>query len=124
LPRVFPLYEAPLPQTVFVDRDGDVWVTAGHTADGELLLACPSPQDPEDRGEGESFPWTLRMVQLSFGPLTARADVEESRLAEVDAEFTSYYGPDQRSWKPWQVETYLTAIERVHAEFAPQGVAA
>jgi hypothetical protein len=60
---------------VFVDRDGDVWVPTGHTASGELLLACPEPINPEDRGEGESFPWTLRSVRLAFGPLTARSAV-------------------------------------------------
>lgn len=70
-----PLHEAPLPQTEFVDKDGDVWQATGHTADGELLLACPHPHDPEDRGEGESFAWTLRLVQAGFGPLIARSAV-------------------------------------------------
>ncbi|MFK0018260.1 hypothetical protein [Streptomyces sp. NPDC090798] len=66
--RVLPLHEAP-PASVFVDRDGDVWVPNGHTASGELLLACPQPLDPEDAGEGESFAWTLRLVDAGFGPL-------------------------------------------------------
>lgn len=75
LPQVVSLHKAPLPQTVFVDRDGDVWHATGHTGSGELLLACPEPHDPADRGEGESYPWTLHKVQLSFGPLIARSAV-------------------------------------------------
>lgn len=74
-PAPVSLCKAPLPGTEFVDRDGDVWVATGHTTDGELLLACPSPQNPDDAGEGPSFPWTLRMVRLSFGPLIARTAV-------------------------------------------------
>ncbi|MET9012263.1 hypothetical protein ABZX74_15295 [Streptomyces olivaceoviridis] len=58
----------------------------------------------------------LRMVRAE--------DLEETALAEVDAEFLEMYGPDWASWEPWQRELYLTAIEQVHAEFAPQGVAA
>jgi hypothetical protein len=27
-------------------------------------------------------------------------------------------------WEPWQVEQYLTEINKVHADFAPTGVAA
>ncbi|MDX3759281.1 hypothetical protein [Streptomyces sp. AK02-04a] len=72
--RVIPLYEAPL-ASVFVDRDGDVWVPSGHTSSGEVLLACPQPSNPEDAGEGESFAWTLRLVEAGFGPLTARSAV-------------------------------------------------
>ncbi|MET8826020.1 hypothetical protein ABZX40_13185 [Streptomyces sp. NPDC004610] len=57
-------------------------------------------------------------------PVMVRAeDVEESRLAEVDTEFTDYYGPDWTRWRRWQVENYLSAIALVHAEFAPEGVA-
>ncbi len=70
-----PLHEAPLPQTVFVDRDGDVWQATGHTPDGELLLTCPQPRNPEDQGEGDSFAWTLRLVQAGFGPLIAQSAV-------------------------------------------------
>jgi hypothetical protein len=66
--RVLPLHKAPLEQA-FVDKNGDVWVPNGHTASGELLLACPQPSDPEDCGEGESFAWTLRLVEAGFGPL-------------------------------------------------------
>lgn len=69
------LHKAPLPLTEFVDRDGDVWVATGHTPGGELLLACPQPSNPEDQGEGESFAWTLRLVQAGFGPLVARSAV-------------------------------------------------
>jgi hypothetical protein len=72
--RVLPLHEAPL-ASVFVDKDGDVWVPNGHTPDGELLLACPQPSNPEDAGVGESFAWTLRLVEAGFGPLTARSAV-------------------------------------------------
>ncbi|MFJ9754932.1 hypothetical protein [Streptomyces sp. NPDC101149] len=71
--RVLSLHKAPLPKTVFVDRDGDEWTATGHTDGGELLLACPHPHDPQDAGEGESFPWTLHTVQSSFGPLIARS---------------------------------------------------
>lgn len=74
-PAVVSLHKAPLPQTEFVDRDGDVWVASGHNRRGELVLACPNPQDPRDDGEGESYPWTLREVQSAFGPLIARSAV-------------------------------------------------
>lgn len=74
MPRVVSLNKAPLPQTVFVDRDGDVWVTVGHNERGELVLECPEPQNPGDRGEGESA-WTLHKVQAHFGPLIARSAV-------------------------------------------------
>lgn len=72
---VLPLHQAPLPRTVFVDRDGDEWQATGHTPGGELLLACPQPSNPEDQGEGESFAWTLGLVQAQFGPLIARSAV-------------------------------------------------
>ena len=74
-PRAVPLHKATLPQTEFVDRDGDVWQAMGHNGAGELLLACPEPHSPEDRGEGESFAWTLASVRRSFGPLIARSAV-------------------------------------------------
>ena len=60
---------------------------------------------------------------MSARPVRAE-DLEEARLAEVDAEFMRDFGPVYASWLPWQREQYLAAIERVHAEFAPQGVAA
>jgi len=60
---------------------------------------------------------------VSARPVRAE-DVEEQRLAEVDAAFVEYFGPVFSSWLPWQVESYLAAIARVHAEFAPSGVAA
>lgn len=75
LSQVVSLHKAPLPQTEFVDRDGDVWTATGHNGRGELLLACPEPHEVRDAGEGESFPWTLRTVQRAFGPLIARTAV-------------------------------------------------
>lgn len=75
-PRAVPLHKETLPQTVFVDRDGDEWVPSGHTPAGELLLACPQPSNPEDAGEGESFAWTLSLVEAGFGPLIARSAVQ------------------------------------------------
>jgi hypothetical protein len=68
-PSVVSLNKAPLPQTVFVDREGDEWHATGHTPSGELLLACPQPRNPEDAGEGDGFAWTLRLVETEFGPL-------------------------------------------------------
>ena len=57
--------------------------------------------------------------------LAVRAeDLEVSALAEVDHEFHEYFGPNESRWQPWQVEQYLTAIEKVHAQFAPSEVAA
>ncbi|MDX3243487.1 hypothetical protein [Streptomyces sp. ME18-1-4] len=50
--------------------------------------------------------------------------MEEARLAEVDAEFVHDFGPVFASWVPWQVEQYLAAVARVHAEFSPTAVAA
>lgn len=108
----------------FVDRDGDVWVADGLTADGESLLACPNPRNPGDLGDGLSFPWTLARVEAAFGPLTPWADAEESRLAAVHGEFVGDFGPALWSWQPWQVEQYLAAIAQVHAEFAAGAVAA
>jgi len=64
---VRPLHESP--QATFVDREGDVWVGTGRNPGGELLLSCPQPSNPEDAGEGESFAWTLRLVETAFGPL-------------------------------------------------------
>lgn len=73
--QVLSLHKAPLPLTEFVDRDGDVWVAAGHNGRGELVLACAAPQNPGDQGVGESRSWTLREVQSAFGPLMARSAV-------------------------------------------------
>ena len=73
--RPVPLHKATLPQTEFVDSSGDVWRPAGHDGRGELVLACPEPQDPRDAGEGDSYPWTLREVRKAFGPLIARSAV-------------------------------------------------
>lgn len=69
-PRVVPLHQSPQAKA-WVDRDGDTWVPSGRTPSGDALVACPQPQDPEDAGEGDSFAWTLRLVEAGFGPLTA-----------------------------------------------------
>ncbi|SDM76270.1 phiSA1p31-related protein [Streptomyces wuyuanensis] len=71
--RVVGIEPAPV---VYVDRDGDEWhPTDETTPDGEPVLACPAPQNPDDQGEGRSHPWTLRAVQAWFGPLTTRSAV-------------------------------------------------
>lgn len=57
------------PQAAFMDADGDVWVGTGRAPSGDLLLSCPQPSNPEDAGVGESFAWTLRLVETAFGPL-------------------------------------------------------
>ena len=44
-------------------------------------------------------------------------DVEETELANLDREFTEYFGPNWRRWQPWQVEQYLDAVAKVHAGF-------
>lgn len=75
-PRVVSLHKAPLPLTEFVDASGDVWTASGHTAGGELVLACLAPREPRDAGEGESRAWTLHEVQTAFGPLIARTAVK------------------------------------------------
>lgn len=61
------------------DREGDVWRVVGLNADGMELLACDNPQDPDDRGTGESFAWTRRAVECWFGPLER---VEAPRVVE------------------------------------------
>lgn len=61
----------------------------------------------------------MNAAALWAPPMVRAEDVEERSLVEVDTEFLDYFGPDQRSWKPWQVEQYLQAIASAHAEFAP-----
>lgn len=56
--------------------------------------------------------------------MVRQEDVEEQALAEVDQRFMDYFGPDFAHWQPWQQENYLTEIDKVHAEFAPEAVAA
>jgi len=68
LSGVRPLHLSPQ-ASQFVDREGDVWIGAGRNSGGELLLSCPQPRNPEDAGVGESFAWTLRLVETEFGPL-------------------------------------------------------
>lgn len=65
--------EAAAQVQAYIDADGDRWEPAGITEDGDVLLACPEPQNPADAGDGNSFPWTLRTVRVAFGPLKAVA---------------------------------------------------
>lgn len=70
---------APAPAPVLlVDRDGEEWRSDGLTPDGDELMVCDQPSNPADRGEGESFPWTRRTVEMWFGPLVP-ADVAVTR---------------------------------------------
>ena len=46
---------------------------------------------------------------MSARPVRAE-DLEEARLAEVDAEFIRDFGPVFASWLPWQVEQYLACL--------------
>jgi hypothetical protein len=63
-------------QTLFIDRDGDVWLPDGtDEMTGEQRLACPKPQNPTDAGDGASYPWTLSEVRHLFGPLTEQLAV-------------------------------------------------
>lgn len=110
---------------VLVDRDGDEWTVTGHASDGDVFVDCPAPADPGDQGEGRPRPWTLATVERWFGPLVPKSMVreenaEEDALIAVGQEFRDMYGPDDRSWAPWQVEEYLAALAKVHAEFSPQ----
>ncbi len=66
----------------------------------------------------------MNAVAVQVPPPVRAEDVEEARLAEVDKEFVGYYGPDWSAWKSWQVETYLDALAKAHAEFTSEGVAA
>lgn len=66
----------------------------------------------------------MNAIAIQVPPPVRAEDVEEQRLADVDKEFVGYYGPDWVAWKDWQVATYLDAVARAHAEFAPEGVAA
>jgi hypothetical protein len=66
----------------------------------------------------------VNAVAISVPEMVRAEDVEEQALAAVDQEFLDYFGPDWQAWKPWQREQYLAAIAQVHAEFAPQAVAA
>jgi hypothetical protein len=66
----------------------------------------------------------VNAIAVQVPPPVRAEDVEEARLVEVDQEFLEYFGPDFAGWKPWQVEQYLDALEKAHAEFAPEGAAA
>lgn len=63
-----------LAPVVFLDREGDAWRVGDRTPGGDVLMVCDNPQNPDDRGPGESFPWTRRTVEMWFGPLVP-ADV-------------------------------------------------
>lgn len=52
-----------------VDCDGNKWRVTGRTAGGDVRLACDLPRDPDDCGEGPSWPWTLATAEAWFGPL-------------------------------------------------------
>ncbi|WP_405676713.1 hypothetical protein OG292_19040 [Streptomyces sp. NBC_01511] len=60
---------APKPAAVLVDRDGEVWRPTDRVRGGERVWECPAPSDPEDRGDGPSYPWTLPEMNAWFGPL-------------------------------------------------------
>ncbi|MEU8316691.1 MULTISPECIES: hypothetical protein [Actinomycetes] len=60
-----------IPVLFLVDRERNVWrPTSVSTPAGERVWACPMPLDPDDQGDGPSFPWTERLVAAFFGPLT------------------------------------------------------
>lgn len=61
----------PRPRLLLVDRQGDVWQPTGRFADGEAVLECPAPSDPDDCGEGEGHEWTLPQIAAWLGPLRA-----------------------------------------------------
>ncbi|WUH94614.1 hypothetical protein OG900_33665 [Streptomyces sp. NBC_00433] len=107
---------------LFVDRTGDVWRPNGLTPAGDVLMVCDQPQDPADRGDGESFPWTRQTVESRFGPLVpltveqAFVDLEQSALAEADRKFGDVHG-DAAEWSPLEEIQYVRLIERVHGVF-------
>ncbi|WP_407553119.1 hypothetical protein QOM21_24060 [Streptomyces sp. Pv4-95] len=73
IPIPIPL-PAPRTPVVLVDREGDEWRPAGLTASADVLLVCDAPRNADDRGTGESRPWTVSSVARSFGPLVRRLD--------------------------------------------------
>lgn len=110
---------------LYVDRTGDVWREFGHTADGDVLLACDFPQSPDDRGDGESYPWTLRTVEARFGPVVAASpDAEMTRLALVDVALHARFGRNESAWTARQTAAYLAEVDGVHAVFHPERRAA
>jgi hypothetical protein len=105
---------------LFMDRDGEIWRGYGtDAASGDLLLACDEPRNVDDRGTGESFPWTVCTVRMWFGPLTevTTEDAEQTQLAAVDAALHEQYGADDAAWTPEQTADYLTRIDGVHGRF-------
>lgn len=87
--------------TAWVDRDGDVWRPVGRDAQGELILACTAPRNPEDQGEGDSFPWTLSTIEMWFGPLTEvslEAYWRECRLDEQRHQVLDPAEPDPAAY--------------------------
>jgi len=54
---------------VLQDAQGDVWRQVGVTASGEPRMVCDVPQDPEDRGDGASNPWTPAAIAVWFSPV-------------------------------------------------------
>jgi len=63
-----PLPAAPV-ALVLVDCDGDVWRQAGVTPEGEPLMVCDTPQDPDEVGPGASNPWTPTAIAAWFAPV-------------------------------------------------------
>jgi len=106
---------------LLVDRNGEVWRPAGVAADGDVVLACDSPSNPDDRGDGPSYPWTLSQVEKRFGPLVqATVDAEMAQVAAVDVTLHEVFGRDESTWLPGQTADYLAAIGDVHARFHPE----
>lgn len=64
----------------FIDRDGDLWETTGDTENGQPLLICPDPSNPDDWGDPDAppVPRPMDFVASWFGPLTAAADLHNA----------------------------------------------
>lgn len=54
---------------VLQDVQGDVWRQVGVTASGEPRMVCDVPQDPAERGDGVSNPWTPDAIRAWFSPV-------------------------------------------------------
>ncbi|MYS15072.1 hypothetical protein [Streptomyces sp. SID4982] len=75
--------------------------------------------------EGRTAEDAVAMLEAVAVALMVRAeDVEEQALAAVDARMVAEFGPVMAEWSPQQRDRYFGELAAVHAEFAPQGVAA